>query len=626
MGFLSPLFLVGLAALAVPVLLHLFRRETAPRVTFTAVRFLPRTRIEQHERRRIHDWWLLLLRAAAIALLVFAFARPYVVTALPDQPPVILALDVSYSMDAGTRLADARAAAADVLDGLAAGTPVALVAFADRATVIAEPTADHGGVRAMLGAVETGYGGTRYAAAVDTARSLLDGRPGRLVVFTDLQARGWGPGTAALPDDVALEVVGVGTRLDNQLVRDLTVSRDEARAVVSNAGTQAASLDVVLTSGDREAGRQRVQLDAGVSTDVVFPGPWEPGPFAVTLQGGGGFRADTRRVAVLDDAPAVTVQALVGDETERRLAFFLERAFDALGDGRGEPFAVSIRTGGEALTGAQLADADLVVWLGATGVDRRQVPALEAYVRDGGRLLVACGPALDARVADVVTRPFGLGLSVPGERRAQPAGGIVADDPRHPLLAALGAAHVGLGSVRVIGSCGLEVEAPAAVIARFSDGRPALAEARVGRGAIVVLATDLARQWNDLPVQPIFVPVVGELATYMLGTRDVRQRLVSEVPDAAYQRPGSWPIGPAGRLVAVNVDVAESDQAMLTREEFLEAVARPAADSSALARTQAAQAEQGQNLWRYGVMLLGAALVLESIMARRPRRAQEVTA
>ena len=104
MGFLAPLFLAGLAAVAVPIVLHLFRREIAPPVPFTAVRFLQRRTIERQERRRIQDPWLLLLRAAALALLAFAFARPYLKGATTSEPPVVIAVDVSYSMGAPGRL------------------------------------------------------------------------------------------------------------------------------------------------------------------------------------------------------------------------------------------------------------------------------------------------------------------------------------------------------------------------------------------------------------------------------------------------------------------------------------------------------------------------------------------
>ena len=100
MGFLAPIFLAGLAAVAVPIVLHLFRREIAPPVPFTAVRFLQKRTIERQERRRIQDPWLLLLRVAALALLALAFARPYLRVESKTQPPVVLAVDVSYSMGA----------------------------------------------------------------------------------------------------------------------------------------------------------------------------------------------------------------------------------------------------------------------------------------------------------------------------------------------------------------------------------------------------------------------------------------------------------------------------------------------------------------------------------------------
>ena len=109
MGFLAPIFLAGLAAVAVPIVLHLFRREIAPPVPFTAVRFLQKRTIERQERRRIQDPWLLLLRIAALALLALAFARPYLRVESKTQPPVVLAVDVSYSMGAPGRLEAARA-------------------------------------------------------------------------------------------------------------------------------------------------------------------------------------------------------------------------------------------------------------------------------------------------------------------------------------------------------------------------------------------------------------------------------------------------------------------------------------------------------------------------------------
>src|SRR6202165_1607324 len=77
MAFLTPLFLLGLGAIAIPVLIHLIQRERKRVVEFPSLMFVRRIPYQSVRRRRIRHWLLLLLRAAAVALLVAAFARPF---------------------------------------------------------------------------------------------------------------------------------------------------------------------------------------------------------------------------------------------------------------------------------------------------------------------------------------------------------------------------------------------------------------------------------------------------------------------------------------------------------------------------------------------------------------------
>src|SRR5688572_30920067 len=77
MAFLTPLFLLGLAAIAVPVLVHLIQRERKHVIEFPSLMFVQRIPYQSVRRRRIRHWALLLLRAAAIALIVAAFTRPF---------------------------------------------------------------------------------------------------------------------------------------------------------------------------------------------------------------------------------------------------------------------------------------------------------------------------------------------------------------------------------------------------------------------------------------------------------------------------------------------------------------------------------------------------------------------
>src|SRR5579864_9382448 len=78
MSFLAPLFFLGLATAAVPVIIHLTQRERKQIVEFPSLMFLRRIPYQSVRRRRIRDWPLLVMRLAAIALIVLAFARPFV--------------------------------------------------------------------------------------------------------------------------------------------------------------------------------------------------------------------------------------------------------------------------------------------------------------------------------------------------------------------------------------------------------------------------------------------------------------------------------------------------------------------------------------------------------------------
>ena len=76
MNFIAPLFFAALAGLAIPVLLHLTQREKKQIVHFPSLMFVRRIPYEAVRRRKIHNWLLLMVRLAALALIILAFARP----------------------------------------------------------------------------------------------------------------------------------------------------------------------------------------------------------------------------------------------------------------------------------------------------------------------------------------------------------------------------------------------------------------------------------------------------------------------------------------------------------------------------------------------------------------------
>src|ERR1044071_1650803 len=124
MSFIAPLFFVALAGLAIPILIHLIQREKKQIMRFPSLMFVQRVPYKSVQRRQIHNWLLLIVRMAALALIIFAFARPFLRRNELTNPGVggarelVVLLDQSYSMGYGDHWERARKAAYDAISGL----------------------------------------------------------------------------------------------------------------------------------------------------------------------------------------------------------------------------------------------------------------------------------------------------------------------------------------------------------------------------------------------------------------------------------------------------------------------------------------------------------------------------
>ena len=123
MAFLTPAFLFGALAVAVPIVLHFLRRERLPRLPFSDLRLLRGARVEQTRRQSLRELLLLALRVAAVLLLALAFARPFFADrAASGARATVVLVDTSFSVSAPGQAAEARALAHAVVDAVPAGS------------------------------------------------------------------------------------------------------------------------------------------------------------------------------------------------------------------------------------------------------------------------------------------------------------------------------------------------------------------------------------------------------------------------------------------------------------------------------------------------------------------------
>src|SRR6185503_13073027 len=159
MNFLAPLFLAGLATIAVPVIIHMIHRERKIPIEFPSLMFIQRIPYRSVRRQKIRHLLLLLLRCLALALLVAAFARPFLqrrqqaITGTGARELVVL-LDRSSSMGYADRWDKARDAAKKAVNNLSPTDRGTLIVFAGDAQVASEPMATRDRLIAAINATK----------------------------------------------------------------------------------------------------------------------------------------------------------------------------------------------------------------------------------------------------------------------------------------------------------------------------------------------------------------------------------------------------------------------------------------------------------------------------------------
>ena len=606
MSFLFPLFLVGAAAVAVPIVLHLMRRERMPRLPFSDLRFLRRTTTVHARRRRLRELLLLALRVTALLLLTVAFARPYLDSTAPtDQPASIVVLDRSASMGAPQTFADAQALAVRAIAEAPSNHLVGIVVFDQVAEVAHDLTADRRSAQSVATAVEPGRRGTRFATGLATAVDLMGPRPGRIVLVTDRQATGWSLETMAnIPTGVEVEVKTVTPVRDNLAVTSVEVTASGVKAVLLNTGP---ARPVAVTATRRGQSRfTTAELPHGttvVDIDLaVGPAETDSGTAArlvtVSVEDPNGLPADNQRTVRLDTETAGSIRIGVIGEGERAAsgAFFLERALKAGEDDAG--FVVEFLDP-DALASEDLSERGVLAVMDTAGLHRRGRAAIARFVIAGGGLLVLGGPRVDpALVADVLGAEGSLELAADD---SSPPVSLSVTNGRHPVFLRLGGLVDSLRQVRVRDAVRIVETPPMQVLARFDTGRAALVEVPTGLGRVLVFASDLNNEWNDFPRQPAFVPFVRELMTYLAADRITTAN--------------------EGQDDEVNLDPAESLLTPETPEAFAAHIVtseRPPAGGSEASRTlDAEELEAIQSYWWFALLALGVVLVAESAIGRR---------
>lgn len=677
MSFLAPLFFAALAALAIPVLIHLIQREKKQVVRFPSLMFIQQVPYKSVRRRRIHNWFLLMVRLAALALIVFAFARPFLERddldiATGGAREVVVLLDQSYSLGFGDRWERARAAADEAIDGLGPDDRGSVVLFSSGAEIamLSAAAGERQRLRAAVAAARPSAGATRYAPALKVAGSILaeSSLPRReVVLISDFQRGGWrGEEGARLPAGTTVRPVPLTSDADLANVSVTAVSlarstfsnqeRVAVTAVVVNRSTRSVRGGrIALEVGGRAIQTERFDVEAASSTSVTFDPVTLAGTFMRGTVRAGDDALATDNLFHFVVSPAQPVRVLVLDRGGTGGgALYLTRAL-AIGDA--PRFDTTVRQP-DAVSEQDLRRASAVV------VNDVAVPAalgrrLLRFVDAGGGLFIATGSRA-TWAADVDLLP--AALDAPVDRTRGDAARVGALEFGHPVFEPFRTPRSGdFAAARIYGYRTVKPGAGAEVLARFDGGAPALVERRVGAGRVLLWASTLDLAWSDFPLKPVYLPFVHQAVRHLAAYAEPAPWLtVGQVLDASSGATPAQAAGtvvtPSGRrvgieeegadvlelaeqgfyelrsrtgdavsaVVASNVDTAESDLTPMDPKEIVAATTPPPGEGrqagvAGQALTPEAQ-ERSQRLWWYllciGILLLGADTLISNRLSK----------
>lgn len=686
MSFLNPLFLLGMAALAAPILVHLVRRSRAQRIEFPSLMFVRRIPQRTMRRKRLHNLLLLAMRCLALLLLVLAFTRPYfnsegnAEAANRGRRANVILLDRSFSLRYGDRFEQAKARARALTDIASRDDEFALIGFDQSYDVLQPFTAEPGRIGAELERAQAGWGATNYEQALRGAEELLKETGTRvrsIYLISDFQVTGWNPNDAVyrLSGDVKLVPVDVGeSAAANVAITEVSAlpviyqQKYEGRvaARVANFSDEAqGSVKVEFRINDQTIEKREVALAARDSRIVEFNGfnlSTGVNRCVVTVDAGSanGLASDNLFYFTLRrEAPA---KALIIESANRGRSesLFLQ---SALTTGENLPFTLTVKTAGST-NPAEVSQHSLVILNDARSLNPTLAESLAQFVEAGGGLIIAAGRNTTAdefnrTLARVAPVTLGEAIIARGEEVA--ISQIKTDHPVFELFRDSGR----LGMWRVLGYHRSEPKENSTVLARFEDGSPALVEATIGRGKVLLFTSTLDTGWTDLPLTPLYLPLVRQMVRYLSEREPSAWHTLGQtftVPKAAATAGGTPPAvdtpseqrlternqTTSGDLLitgrepgfyrlrypeqvefaAVDLDGAESNLAKLNLDEFVAAVTRegePANSATApLAPPKDNEIEARQRIWW---PLLIAALLLfvaEAALARRTKMAKVI--
>ena len=600
MTFLNAALIAGMAAVAIPIIIHLFHRSKFKIVPWGAMHLLEAVLRKNTKRLKLEQLILLLIRCSIPVALALCMARPVITGLSPllenKKISTVLILDNSYSMEAGgpanSNFQKAREASRQIVDNLVPGSDVAIIQMAGGASsLLDDPTFDLDRVRGELGRLRAGYGAATVPEAFQVARAVqprLNHLNREVIVLTDFQKVTWSE-IGGLPASERSRIAGqmaegktpprltffhVGTEVtDNVSVEKIEANRQilgvgqqlRVRATLQNHGEgQYQDMRVIFKVDGKERSVSQTTLGAREKGQVLFTHTFDTSGSHVieVIAEADALIADNTIMAsipVWDRLPVLLVSGDMNPEPLMGETDFVEIALHPYGASKVE-MADLVTTkviDARELDAKGLAESRVALLANVSQLNDVQLKAVEGFVREGGGLLIFPGNRINSAWYNTTFLGGGKGLlplpvaSLSGSTNSGVRATIVSQHYEHPALEMFNDPRNGNLSeadirlwYKMREETGKPGESGVTVLARLDTGDPFLVEKKYGEGRIIECAVPCDAEWTNLPARPFYLPLMQQLVTYLASkvypprNVDVGKPLVAFLPAADAGRKG----------------------------------------------------------------------------------------
>jgi hypothetical protein len=596
-------------------------------------------------------------------LLVLAFANPFIRLAAggANSKLLLIVVDNSFSMKAGSRFTDAKQGAVQLLASRPRSQRAEVMALGGRLAVLTQPIQDAGALRSAVESIQPGDSRANLGELAHGVRALVETvrTPVELHLFSDMQKTGMPANFAdmQLPANVTVVLHTAGSLTPNWTVESIHApaqladvkdpKKSRVQAVIAGYGTPAASRTVSLVVNGNSVATRKVDIAANGRATVEFPSldvPYGLNHCAVKIDSADGFPADDISVFSVKRADPERV-LFVHQANDLRSPLYFGAALAAAS----QAYFTLQSIDSEKSTDIDPSKYAFVVLSDAVALPSIFENALTRYVRGGGSVLIAAGTsaAHHARI------PIFGGTTSDAHSYSRDGSALIGQtDLTHPVMNDA----AGWTDLKVYYVAGVDADG-ARVIVRLTDQTPLLMEKQIGEGHVLLLASGFDNLTNDLPVRPAFVAFVDRTARYLAGSDSISgSRLVdSYVPlRTAAARAGNPSlgveiIGPDGRralslaeaasaqsfqlahagfyqirfanghtaLIGVNPDARESDLLPIENDLLQMWAKGSATPAPSTAAGYVQEKYTPHSVWWYVMLLVLVAAVAESIVASR---------